>query len=558
VVGGLRWKSPFSYLLESGRVITDLQTQVDEHRAVETDVLIVGAGIAGIVLGARLRRNKMRVVILESGGLAQDSDTHPLNRVVQLGDGYRGATQGRYRCLGGTSTRWGGALIPFLANDLSDRAYLGLPKFPVGMDAVLPYLSALERDFGLDDGPYEEDFVERIGAGKYIPTGDCDFCARFAKWPTFKNRNVASLFSELIKSDRDLEVSLNSTVTSFRMNVDNGRIVSATGRNLSGRSISISAKHFVICAGAIETTRLLLLLDRQYDGRVFRGCDAIGRCFYDHISAAVASIDARDVDRLNRLAGFRFVGSTMRSVRFELSPDAQKREKVGSAFGHISFKNERDSGFEVLRQLLRSRQRGAPFHPSLLFGALRDLPYLARLGLWRAVHHQLLWPAPASYELHVVAEQLPRIDNYITLASELDFFGLPLAAINWRITDQDCQTFGAFRRLFDKFWDRRGLHAIGKLIWADELKSDLMDRKSHVDVYHPGGSARMGTDRRSAVVDLDLRVFGVPNLWTASTAAFPSGGGANPTMTLMLFTMRLADHLAQIAQCLGAAPERIS
>jgi choline dehydrogenase-like flavoprotein len=514
-------------------VITDLATQPNAHQTVETDVLIIGAGIAGLVLADRLRRKKTRVVVLESGGLEQAGDTHPLNRVVQLGDAYAG----------GTSTRWGGALIPFLENDLSDRPYLDLPAFPAGMDTIRPYLGAVEELFGIDGGSYEEEFVNEVGAHKYIPTGDPDFRPRFAKWPTFKKRNIAMLFKELIRTDHDLQVSINSTATAFNMNAENGCVVSVTGHHENGHSITVTAKHFVICAGAIESTRMLLLLDRQQGQRIFEDCKALGRYFYDHISVPLASIRVTDATRLNRMAGFRFIGSTMRSLRFELSPSAQKSERVGSAFGHISFKTERDTGFDMLRDLLRSQQRGGALPPELLLGALRDVPYLARLGYWRAVHKQLLWPVPATYDLHVVAEQMPRLDNYITLSSETDWFGLPLAAINWRVTAQDCGTFAVFRRLFDRFWDRHGLRAVGELVWTNEARSDLIDRTSQVDVYHPGGTTRMGVDRRSAVVDTNLGVFGVSNLWTASTAAFPSGGGANPTLTLMLFTMRLADHL---------------
>ena len=53
----------------------------------------------------------------------------------------------------------------------------------------------------------------------------------------------------------------------------------------------------------------------------------------------------------------------------------------------------------------------------------------------------------------------------------------------------------------------------------------------------------MGSDGRSAVVDQNLRTFAISNLWISSTSVFPSGASANPTLMLMLFSMRLADHL---------------
>ena len=92
---------------------------------------------------------------------------------------------------------------------------------------------------------------------------------------------------------------------------------------------------------------------------------------------------------------------------------------------------------------------------------------------------------------------------------------------------------------------RLGLNkTIGTLRWLNDAGEGSGPQGLQTDVYHPGGSTRMGSDLRTSVLDSNLKVFGISNLWTASTAAFPSGGGANPTLTLILFVMRLADHLA--------------
>lgn len=297
----------------------------------------------------------------------------------------------------------------------------------------------------------------------------------------------------------------------------------------------------MICAGAIESTRLLLALDRQNDERFFSPSGALGHYFFDHISRAMASIEAKDVGRLNRMAGFRFIELTMRSLRFELGSETQRREKIPSAFGHISFKTDQPSAFDALRDFMRSRQTGAG-GASELGKIIKDVPYLLELGFWRFAHQQLLWPRPATYDLHVVAEQIPHYDNRISLADETDMFGMPLAAIDWRVFDADLKTFFAYERLFDAFWKRQGLARVGALDWTDG--STVSAKSSQVDVFHPGGTTRMGADSKTAIVDPDLRVINLRNLWTASTATFPSGGGANPTMTLMLFTLRLANRLS--------------
>jgi choline dehydrogenase-like flavoprotein len=522
-------------------MILDLAAQPSKQER-RAKIVIVGAGVAGLFLAARLRSKNIRVIVLESGAEEQQSDTHPLNEVVQIGLGYAGASKGRFRCLGGTSTRWGGALIPFSPEDLLRRDYLDAPGFPIGFEELSPYLREVEEIFGLDPASYNDDYLAESGV-KYVPSSDPNFLTRFAKWPPFGKRNVAALFRPMIKRDPDAEVWINATVTNFGVSAESGSISSVTASYEGEKTITVYADYFVICAGAIETTRLMLLFNKLYHGRIFQGCNALGLYLHDHISRRVANIRASRVDQLNRMAGFRFVGRAMRSLRFELSPRAQREEVVGSAFGHISFATDEVTGFDVLRQFLRSAQQKGRFDPRSALALLKQAPYLSRLAAWRLGHKQLLWPSPARYELHAVAEQLPQASNKIALSSKGDRFGLPLAEITWRVATEDLKTFDVFRRRFDRFWSSKGLSEIGVLEWLKSSADDSVEASLASDVFHPGGTTRMGTTSEDAVVDADLRCFHVRNMWLASTSVFPTGGGENPTLMLILFTMRLADHL---------------
>jgi choline dehydrogenase-like flavoprotein len=60
---------------------------------------------------------------------------------------------------------------------------------------------------------------------------------------------------------------------------------------------------------------------------------------------------------------------------------------------------------------------------------------------------------------------------------------------------------------------------------------------------HHLGTARMGTDPRSSVVDADCRVHGLENLFIAGGAVFPTSSQANPTLTIVALALRLAAHL---------------
>ncbi len=61
--------------------------------------------------------------------------------------------------------------------------------------------------------------------------------------------------------------------------------------------------------------------------------------------------------------------------------------------------------------------------------------------------------------------------------------------------------------------------------------------------HHHMGTTRMSTDPSSGVVDADGRVHGVENLFVCGSSVFPTGGYANPTLTILAMAYRLADHL---------------
>jgi choline dehydrogenase-like flavoprotein len=61
--------------------------------------------------------------------------------------------------------------------------------------------------------------------------------------------------------------------------------------------------------------------------------------------------------------------------------------------------------------------------------------------------------------------------------------------------------------------------------------------------YHQMGGTRMSSDPATGVVDADCRVHGYDNLYVAGSSVFPTGGWANPTLTIIALSLRLAEHL---------------
>jgi choline dehydrogenase-like flavoprotein len=56
----------------------------------------------------------------------------------------------------------------------------------------------------------------------------------------------------------------------------------------------------------------------------------------------------------------------------------------------------------------------------------------------------------------------------------------------------------------------------------------------------------MHDDPRFGVVDRNCRVHGIVNLFIAGSSVFPTAGYANPTLTIVALSLRLADHLTRV------------
>ena len=134
--------------------------------------------------------------------------------------------------------------------------------------------------------------------------------------------------------------------------------------------------------------------------------------------------------------------------------------------------------------------------------------------------------------LKIVGETLPQADNRVTLAEECDRYGLPIA----RVTFSHCAND---RRLIEhaQAFMRRGLEAIdARDIWTEA------DNTAHLM-----GTARMGFDRDSSVVDADCRSWDIPNLWICDGSVFPTSGGVNPSLTIQAIACRTAARIRQLA-----------
>lgn len=497
----------------------------------EADIVIVGAGTVGLVMSVLLSRNsKLSIICLESGGMHQNEEEHPLNEVIHTKSVYSGAASGRFRCIGGTSTRWGGALIPFMDSDLASSIW------PITMKDLEPYIPQVEKLFSLAEGPYE--------LGELLSENNSTHTPRLAKWPPFKKRNVYSLLSQHCNHTDHAEIWINATATNFttRSNILN----SIKAQAPDGSEITVSAKSIIISAGAIETTRLALLINKQNNNVISSCSPSLGRYFSDHLSVEVAELEVTAPKKLNKIVGFRFEKSgVMRNLRFELANGSTTRSKIPPCFAHIAFTTDGTGGFDALRDALRNLQRRKLPSTKVLLQLVKSLPWLLKAMWWRFIEKRLLFPSGAKLMVHMVIEQDPNIENTITLSEDrTDKFGHALAKINWSVTNKDINNLTGSVDAFESMWGNSDLSNL-----ATFKRRPLGQAENELalggGIYHPTGSTRMGATAQEGVVDSKLRMFALPNVYLVSTSVLPSGGGANPTMMLFLLAMRCIDQLSK-------------
>jgi choline dehydrogenase-like flavoprotein len=131
-----------------------------------------------------------------------------------------------------------------------------------------------------------------------------------------------------------------------------------------------------------------------------------------------------------------------------------------------------------------------------------------------------------------LCELLPLYENGVTLASEVDKHGLPVANFSYSMCDNDKQLINAAQSKMEQI-----LRAAG----ATETMT--IQRFAHLV-----GGCRMAASAKDGVVDANQRTFAVPNLYLADGSVLPTQGSANPALTIMSLAARLADHLVGVSR----------
>ena len=274
-----------------------------------------------------------------------------------------------------------------------------------------------------------------------------------------------------------------------------GRVEAIEVADPARKTVRIATPRLVLACGAVETPRVLLLQ---------RGLASpqVGRNFLE--SVAWTSV----ADAGEPLLSFGGLPADA------ISWDRNRPDATPGVIG----------GFRMSAAIHEADMIGAIAH------AQRAVP-----GFGRAHKERMRRTVGSLVAVGAVGESLPNERSKIDLDPKVkDAFGRPLARIHSHV---DAMTV---KRLQAMAAATRGLL---KASGAGPLVEEF-GTYDHFSSAHVFGSCRTGGDPRSSVVDVDLRVHGVANLWICDASVFPSsGGGEAPSLTIQALALRSVDRM---------------
>jgi choline dehydrogenase-like flavoprotein len=547
---------------------------------ISAELAVVGAGPAGIVVALEAARQGISVVLLESGDRSYDPAVQELSDAAEW-DRHRHAplSLSTRRQVGGTSVIWGGRCVPFDPADFASRPYLGIASWPVSYEDVRRYFQracdwmVCGRDaFDLSELPH---------LPKGVVPGFVDDGVRgssLERWslPT----NFGQVYGKELEQSPRVRLLTGVTCTEIVCPPESGQARHLECRTTAGGRVRVTAKAFVVACGGLEGTRLLMDSTGPQGEQLGDRGGQLGRWYMAHVEGAIANIRfstpprqtvfgyERDTDGVYVRRRFSFAEDYQREhglpnvvswlgnwelpdathgygqlsfiylalsspLGSRLAPEVQRLsmtggEIPGTPYGLPTITSKGSHARNILRHPVATGQFAASF------GAGRFLTRGRRVPGFFMYSKDNLYP----FQYH--GEQLPNAASRVTLTGEKDRLGRRKLAIDLRFTRQDVDGIVRAHEHWDQYFRKLG---VGQLEYLHNDLEQAIDRRLGGG-FHQAGTTRMSASPADGVVDADLAVHGVPNVYVASSSSFVTSGQANSTFMIVAFAVRLADRLA--------------
>jgi choline dehydrogenase-like flavoprotein len=508
---------------------TEVRSQVivDPPEVLDTDIAIIGSGMGGGTLAYALRDAGARVLIIEQGDfLPRERENwsfdavHRQKRYKNSADWHDPATgknftPGNYHYVGGNTKLYGATLPRFRDYDFDALEHIDgtSPAWPITYADLEPFYGESERMFWVHSNTGEDptdpwrstdypfpgiphegamarlvDSARQQGLHPFAapqaldrhPGGACVLCHTcdsFACMVDAKgDADVCAVRPALLAQSRNVQLLTNAEVV--RLDTDStGRTVTAAQIRHRGSRIQVRASRFVVACGAVNTAALLLRSTSDSHPRgLANSSDQVGRNFMTHLTTFVLAIDPR---RKNDAVYQKTIG-----INDWYAAGTSSRYPLGNIQG---------------------------------LGKIRGSQ--AKLGQPKVPLSILEEITKYSLDLLIQSEDLPLPDSRVTLNGR--------GRVSLARRESNVSAHRELGKRTMKLLRRAGFPIVLTRSLGVEATS------------HQCGTARMGEDPATSVVDRDLRAHDLSNMWIADSSTFPSSAALNPALTIAALSLRL-------------------
>ncbi len=540
-------------------MLLDLR-EMSKGVALEADLCVVGAGVAGITLARQLRGRGLTIVLLESGGGDFEPATQDLYAGPNIGMPYYPLKESRLRFFGGSTAIWGGRCTPLDSIDFERRDWVPHSGWPISLNDLVPFYEQAHRTLELGPFVYDDRLWQELGLVP-PPFDPSRFETRFWRFDETHERFNLRACDDLVRAP-DVKIVLHANAVHIQVNAGANAVERIRVRTLVGHEGTVAARSFVLAGGGIENPRLLLASNDIEVRGIGNSNDQVGRYFMEHPHGRAGFLRSRQLYPLWALfqKRFRRTGEPLAPL---IVPARKLQQEAGVLNTAITFK------------LQRNPRRGVALDKAIYFRLKHRIdPTRAGRRIWQGYRDLRAWlrrhvrPSHAwlrtkagsvGLSVMVRAEQAPNPDSRIQLSGERDALGMPRASLNWRLTDLDKHTVRVLADVLSRELERLDIGRLPGSEWLDDESPqwpvDETVGNHPIGGYHHMGTTRMSGHPKQGVVDEHCRVHGYHNLYIAGSSVFSTAGWANPNLTILALVHRLAEHLADsLRTAASAAP----
>lgn len=487
------------------------------------DVIIIGSGMGGATMAAALAPTGKKILILERGGHLTPSDYDRSDKAI-FADGYFRPQEewldgegtpfnpGNYYNVGGNSKFYGAVLVRYRREDFAPLAHMGgvTPGWKISYDDLEPAYSRAEKMYEVRG---------QIGQDPTEPSHSM----AYSHPPVPDEPPIAALRKRLLRvglhpSSLPLGVDLAKWLARARTPWD--AFPDTTGGKMDAETAALKSalQHRNV---ALRTDAMVSRLLTGDDGKI-TGVQLAGG---DVLTAPVVVLAAGAIQTAALL-----LASANADYPNGL---ANRSDQVGRNFMnhncsavlalHPLWKN--DSVYQKTLMIndyyLTGGPKGEPLGNIQLLGKISGTILRATTAMPRIVAH---WVARHSVDFYAMSEDLPNPQSRVTLKGGK-------IVLDWKRSNWD-----AHLALVGKL--KAKLREAGYPV----VLSRPFDRRTP---SHQCGTARMGKDAATSVVDTYCRSHDHPNLFITDASALPTSAAVNPALTVAALAIRAAGHIAK-------------